>query len=97
MALHGVSFACPFRRGAERFPQRRNFQRRRIVMASKTIVAHMKSQLETLRRQLGAAAVDFSFPDDKLLELREEARRMAQEAEKLQSKSSKGFFGFLGF
>ena len=43
-------------------------------MAGKSLLAHMESQLEAARRQIRDAVVDFSIPDDKVLEFRADAR-----------------------
>jgi hypothetical protein len=60
--------------------------------------AYGQSRLEDARRVLRETAVDFSVPDDKLLELRESARRVAGELKELDRKAAKkGLFGFLRF
>ena len=67
-------------------------------MAGISLLAHMESQLEAARRQIRDAAIDFSIPDDNMLELRADARRVLEEVNELKRKSAKkGLFGFLGF
>jgi hypothetical protein len=44
-------------------------------MAKNALVAFLQSKLDDARRELRAAVVDFDIPDDKLLELRDNARR----------------------
>jgi hypothetical protein len=65
-------------------------------MVGKTsLLAHMQSQFEMARRQVADAAIDFSVPDDKVLELRTHALRLQEEVRELERKS-KGLLGFLG-
>jgi hypothetical protein len=67
-------------------------------MAGISLLAHMESQLEAARRQMRDVVIDFSIPDDKVLELRADARRVLEEVKELERKSAnKGLFGFLGF
>ena len=67
-------------------------------MAGISLLAHMESQLEAARRQIRDVVIDFSIPDDKVLELRADARRVLEEVKELERKSGKkGLFRFLGF
>jgi hypothetical protein len=66
-------------------------------MTGRSLVAHMESQLEAARRQLRDAVIDFSLPDDKVLELRADVRRVMEQVQELQRTSAKrGLFGLLG-
>jgi hypothetical protein len=66
-------------------------------MTGRSLVAHMESQLEAARRQLRDAVIDFSLPDDKVLELRADVRRVMEQVQELQRTSAKrSLFGFLG-
>ncbi len=62
----------------------------------KSLLQFAKVRFEDARRQLGLAAMDFSIPDDRFLEMRSEARQIQDEVKKLErkSKSLLGFFGF---
>ncbi len=64
-------------------------------MATKTLADYAQEKYEEARRNLGLAAIDFSIPDDRLIELRKAVRLEAAEARRLKKK--KGFFGFLRF
>jgi len=64
------------------------------VMAKKTLAAYVQQTFEESRRNLSLAAIDFSIPDEKILELRESVRREAADVQRLKKK--KGFLGFLG-
>jgi hypothetical protein len=67
-------------------------------MAGKSLLTHMETRLEAARRQIRDAVIDFSVPDEKVLELRADARRVLEEVKDLERKSTKnGLFGFLGF
>ena len=67
-------------------------------MAGKSLLAHMESQLDVSRRQIREAAIDFTIPDDKVLELRADTRQLFEEVKELERKSGKkGLFRFLGF
>ncbi len=67
-------------------------------MAGKSLLAHMKSQLDATRRQIREAVIDFSIPDDEVLELRTDTRQLFEEVKELERKSGKkGLFRFLGF
>jgi hypothetical protein len=61
-------------------------------MANKSLAAYAQEKHNEARRDLGLAAIDFSIPDEKILEMREALR---QEAQQLRAKK-KGFLGFLG-
>jgi hypothetical protein len=62
-------------------------------MATKknSLLQHMRSELDEARRQLGLAAMDFSTPDDRLLELRSNLRRQQDEVAAMERKSKKLF------
>lgn len=62
----------------------------------KSLLQFAKVRFEDARRQLGLAAMDFSIPDDRFLEMRSEARQMQDEVKKLERKS-KSLLGLLGF
>jgi hypothetical protein len=67
-------------------------------MAGISLLTHTGSELEAARRQIRDAVIDFSIPDDNVLELRADARRIFEEVKELERKSAKkGLFGFLGF
>ena len=63
-------------------------------MAQKNLADYMQEQLAGARRNLALSAIDFSIPDEKILELRELVRREAADVQRLKKK--KGFLGFLG-
>ncbi len=60
-------------------------------MATKSLAAYAQEKHQEARRNLGLAAIDFSIPDEKILEIREALRQEAQ-----QLKKKKGLLGFLG-
>jgi hypothetical protein len=60
-------------------------------MTTKSLAAYAQEKHQEARRNLGLAAIDFSIPDEKILEIREALR---QEAQLLKKK--KGLLGFLG-
>ncbi len=62
----------------------------------KSLLQHEKQRLDDARRQMGLAALDFTIPDDKLLEMREEVRRQQGEVRSLERKS-KRLFGLFSF
>ena len=67
-------------------------------MAGDSILTHMKSKLDLARREMRGAVINLDVPDDKLLELRADARRLFEEVKELERKAAKkGLFGFLGF
>ncbi len=67
-------------------------------MARNTFIAIAQSRLDDARRQLRGAVVDFRIPDEKILELRANARHAFEELAELDRKArKKGLFGFLGF
>jgi hypothetical protein len=67
-------------------------------MAKDSLLAHMKSKLDLARGEMRGAVIDFSIPDEKLLELRANARRILEEVQQFERKAAKrGLFGFLGF
>ncbi|MEK4034016.1 hypothetical protein WOC76_13905 [Methylocystis sp. IM3] len=61
-----------------------------------SLLQHAKVRFEDARRQLGFAAMDFSIPDDRFLEMRAETRQMQDEIRKLERKS-KSLFSLFGF
>jgi hypothetical protein len=63
-------------------------------MAKKNLTHHIQERLAGARRNLSLSAIDFSIPDEKILELRESVRREAADVQRLKKK--KGFLGFLG-
>ncbi|MGJ0510267.1 MAG: hypothetical protein ACR652_24745 [Methylocystis sp.] len=62
-------------------------------MANKTLAAYAEEKLEDARRNLGLAAMDFSIPDERLLEIRNAVRQATIETRRLKKK---GLLGFLG-
>ncbi len=60
-------------------------------MANKTLADYAQEKLKEASRNLGWAAIDFSIPDEQLIEMRDTVRRQAAEAQK-----KKGLLGFLG-
>jgi predicted ribonuclease toxin of YeeF-YezG toxin-antitoxin module len=58
----------------------------------------MKSKLDLARREMRGAVINLDVPDDKLLELRADTRRLFEEVKELERKAAKkGLFGILGF
>ena len=67
-------------------------------MARNALVAYGQQNLSDARRALHHAVDDFSVPDNKVLELRKDARRAFEELKELDRKAAKGgFFGFSNF
>ena len=67
-------------------------------MARDSILAQMKSKLDLARREMRGAVINLDVPDDKLLELRADARRLFEKVKELERKAAKkGLFGILGF
>ena len=67
-------------------------------MAGDSILAQMKSKLDLARREMRGAVINLDVPDDKLLELRADTRRLFEEVKELERKATKkGLFGFFGF
>jgi hypothetical protein len=67
-------------------------------MAGDSILAHTKSKLDLARRELRGAVINLDVPDDKLLQLRADTRRLFEEVKELERKAAKkGLFRFLGF
>lgn len=62
-------------------------------MATKTLADYAQEKYEEARKSLGLAAIDFSIPDDRLIELRKAVRLEGAEARRIKKK--KGVFGFL--
>lgn len=63
-------------------------------MAKKNLTDYVQERLAGARQNLALAAIDFSIPDEKILELRESVRREAADIQRLKKKKS--FLGFLG-
>jgi hypothetical protein len=67
-------------------------------MARNSFVAFSQQKLHEARRALRDAVDDFDVPDEKVLELREKARRAFEELRELDRQAAKrGLFGFLKF
>ena len=67
-------------------------------MARNSFVAFSQQKLHDARRALRDAADDFEVSDEKVLELREKARRAFEELKELDRQAAKsGLFGFLKF
>jgi hypothetical protein len=67
-------------------------------MAKNSLIAFLQSKLDEARRELKAAAADFEVPDEKLLELRENARRVFFELKEQDRQAArKGVFASLKF
>ncbi len=62
-----------------------------MTKKTKTLIEQMKTDLEDARQRLGLAAFDFSTPDDRLLEIRSDLRRMRDEVRELERKSKRLF------
>lgn len=62
-------------------------------------IAEAQKKLDAARRELKAAAINFDIPDEALLALRADARKVYEELSVLDQKLIKrqGFFGFLRF
>ncbi len=67
-----------------------------MAAKQKSMLQYARARFEDTRREVGLAAMDFSIPDDRFLEMRSEARRMQDEVKKLERKS-KNLLGLLGF
>lgn len=62
------------------------------------LIADAQARLDEARRQLRLAAINFDVPDEQVLELRANARRIYEELAALDRKKlDKGLFGFLKF
>lgn len=62
------------------------------------LIADAQARLDEARRQLRLAAINFDVPDDELLALRANARKIYDELAALDRKKlKKGLFGFLKF
>jgi hypothetical protein len=62
------------------------------------LIADAQARLDEARRQLRLAAINFEVPDEELLALRANARKIYDELAALDRKKlSKGLFGFLKF
>jgi hypothetical protein len=66
-------------------------------MTKNAFVAYGQARLDQARRALHDAVDDFSVSDERVLELRENARRAFEELKELDREAAKkGFFAFLG-
>jgi hypothetical protein len=62
------------------------------------LIADAQARLNTARRELRHAAVNFDIPDEQLIELRNKAREIYVELSQLDRKKlKKGLFSFLKF
>lgn len=63
------------------------------------LIAEAQRKLDAARRELKSAAINFDVPDEALLELRAEARKVYEELSALDQKMirKQGFLGFLRF
>jgi len=60
------------------------------------LIADAQARLDNARRELRLAAIDFDIPDEQLLELRANARKVYEELSALDRKKlKKGLFSFL--
>ncbi|WP_442754069.1 hypothetical protein ACNHKD_13870 [Methylocystis sp. JAN1] len=60
------------------------------------LIADAQARLDNARRELRLAAINFDVPDEQLLELRANARKIYEELAALDRKKlKKGLFGFL--
>ncbi|PWB81054.1 MAG: hypothetical protein C3F11_16305 [Methylocystaceae bacterium] len=67
-------------------------------MAKDSLIAFLQTKLDEARRELKSAAIDFEVSDQKLLELRENARRVFLELkEQDQQAVRKGLLAGLKF
>ncbi len=67
-------------------------------MAKNSLIAFLQSKLDEARRDLKAAAIDFEIPDEKILELRANARRVFFELKEQDRQAvRKGLFASLKF
>ena len=66
-------------------------------MARNSLVAFAQTRLDEARRKAREALVDFSVPDETVLELRVAAKRAYEELKEFDRQAAKrGLFGFLG-
>lgn len=62
------------------------------------LIADAQARLDTARRELRLAAINFDIPDEELIELRARARQVYDELAQLDRKKlKKGLFSFLKF
>jgi hypothetical protein len=62
------------------------------------LIADAQARLDDARRQLRLAAINFDVPDEQLLELRANAKKIYDELAALDAKKlKKGLFSFLKF
>ncbi len=62
------------------------------------LIADAQARLDNARRQLRLAAINFDVPDDQLLELRADAKKIYEELAALDRKKlKKGLLGSLKF
>jgi hypothetical protein len=72
-------------------------EKEREQMARNSLIAFAQAKLDETRRQARDAVVDFSIPDETVLELRKEARRAYEELKEFDRRvAKKGLFSFLG-
>ncbi len=58
-------------------------------MTANAIITFAQSRLDAARREVRQAVIDFSVPDEKLLELRANARQAYEELRELERKASR--------
>ena len=63
-------------------------------MAGDARIAMAQQRLDAARREIKAAVIDFDVSDDKLIEMRANARQAYEELRELDRKYGKGFLGF---
>jgi hypothetical protein len=66
-------------------------------MSGDARIAFAQNRLDAARKEIRAAVVDFSITDEKLLELRANAREAFNELRELDRRASKSLLGFLKF
>ena len=84
-------------RGQAGTEARTAIEKERDKMARNSLIAFAQAKLDETRRKARDAVVDFSVPDETVLELRKEARRAYDELKEFDRRAmKKGFFSFLG-
>ncbi len=66
-------------------------------MSGDARIAFAQNRLDEARKEIRAAVVDFSVTDEKLLELRANARHAYEELRELDRRASRRLLGFLKF
>ncbi len=66
-------------------------------MANNFVLMQTRSQMEIAKRKIQGVVGDFSVSDEKLLELRSDARLLYEELTELERKAKRRFLSFLGF